>query len=835
MLLRNCNRKMFRQSFGLLVLLLIISFNSFSQSLINRELSNWKYYSTEKKKWMSVTVPGSVQSDLFEHELIFNPLKSKDYDAENPIPSSAHDYQATFNCTKSELATELAFLEFQGVDTYSEIFLNEQKILSTDNMFRSWKVNVKPFLKEQNRLHVHFLNIDSIETEKAKVLPYQLPETPRVFSRKAQYQYGWDFAAKLKTVGLWKPVMLTLSNATFVSNVFVNTQSCNSDLFSGTAEVHLVALNDSSIPLSFVIQENLLSFDTVVNVKKGDNMCYVPFSIAHPRLWNPVGSGEPLLYTLKVSMLSNASVYRKFGCREIVLHQDKDAAGSSFYFTVNGKRKFIKGSNIVPPSLYPASVDDKVYENLVLQAKNANMNMLRIWGGGYYFPDSFYDYCDRYGIMIWQDFMFACAMYPGDDAFMQTTKQEIVEHVNRLKSHPCIALFCGNNESDEGWKNWGWQNQFKYSSADSAKISNDYKMLFESMIPAVIDSLSPNINYHPSSPKNGWGRKQSLTEGDCHYWGVWWGFEPFANYSIKVGRFMSEYGFQGFPDLSFLKKYVEKCDTNDVSFRYHQQHGRGFETIDTYMKRDYPVSDSFPDYAYVSQLMQADEIEYTALTHRMRYPYCSGTLYWQFNDSWPSISWSSIDYALHPKLLYYRMKNAYAPVAMQVDTSNRKRNLMLHSEGNKLKSYLLKLSECTTNTNDIPYVQESKVINLFPDSVHNYFVLTSTSAKNRNVVYRYTLSELSDTSTVAECYLFNGMPKDLPLVKTDINMKIVEEQLIEISSNHFAYGVYLYDDEHSCIFSDNGFHLFPGEKKRIRVNGEVGRVKVKCMNNIVKH
>jgi beta-mannosidase len=250
------------------------------------------------------------------------------------------------------------------------------------------------------------------------------------------------------------------------------------------------------------------------------------------------------------------------------------------------------------------------------------------------------------------------------------------------------------------------------------------------------------------------------------------------------------------------------------------------------MKRDYPVSDSFPDYAYVSQLMQADEIENTALIHRKNYPYCSGTLYWQFNDSWPSISWSSIDYALHPKLLYYRMKNAYAPIVMFTDTSDGKRNLIFHNEGSKLKSFLLRITECTTNTADKPFMTDSKVVNLFPDSVQNYNVLTLTSGKNSNVVYHFSLSELSDTSKIAECFMFNGMPKDLPLVKANVDLKFAGEQMIEVSADHVAYGVYLYDDEHSCLFSDNGFHLIPGEKKLIKVQGDIARVKVKCLNNI---
>ncbi len=825
-------RRLLKQFFLLLAIVLFSNLNGSAQNATT--LSNWKYFSTVKNKWITATVPGAIQCDLMDHEIIDNPFNDPGYELSSKISSSSHNYQTIFSCTKQELLMENAFLDFQGIDTYAEVFLNGEKIFIADNMFRNWYIDVKYLLKQKNILNVHFLNLDSIESSKMKSLPYQLPEGARVFTRKAQYQYGWDFSAKVKTVGIWKPVTLLFHNGAFITDVFVNTISSTSALFMATAEVHLMASHDESLLLSFVIQENLLPFDSIVNVKKGNNTIRVPFSIANPQLWNVDGIGESLLYTLKVTAPFNATVFRKFGCREIILHQEKDSIGSSFYFTINGKRKFIKGSNIVPPDLFPSRVSDDVYERLVLQAKNANMNMLRIWGGGYYFPDSFYDYCDRYGIMIWQDFMFGCAMYPGDSAFMNTTKHEIMEQVNRLKSHPSMALFCGNNESDEGWKNWGWQDLFKYSSADSTTIANDYKKLFEVLIPQVIDSLAPAIFYYPSSPKNGWGRKQSLTEGDCHYWGVWWGFEPFANYNKKVGRFMSEFGFQGFPDLSFLKKYVSKCDTNDLSFRYHQQHIRGFETINTYMLRDYPVSDSFPDYAYVSQLMQADEIEITALNHRMHYPYCSGTLYWQLNDSWPSISWSSIDYALHPKLLYYRMKKAYAQQAMVCDTSNGKRLLNIHYEGSKRKPYLLRLSKCASNTNESSLNLETKVINLFPDSVQTFPILDFTPDKNKNIVYRFTLTELNDTISETDCYLFNSSPKELPLLNADVNLKIIGKQLLEVSSNRFTYGVYLYDDAHQCVFSNNGFHLFPGEKKIISITGNTALVKVKCLNNIAR-
>jgi beta-mannosidase len=303
--------------------------------------------------------------------------------------------------------------------------------------------------------------------------------------------------------------------------------------------------------------------------------------------------GEPHLYTITWELLRGSQIaekgHRRIGLRTIELVQDRDSIGQSFYFNINGLPVFIKGANYIPQESFLPRVPDSVYETLLEAARKAHMNMLRIWGGGIYEKELFYDLCDEKGILVWQDFMFACALFPGDSAFFNNVAAEVSDQVIRLRNHPCLALWCGNNEVDEGWKNWGWQRQYKYSPADSAAVYHDYLALFDSLIPAVLDRHDPWRPYIASSPLHGWGRSLSMKEGDSHYWGVWWGKEPFEVYERKTGRFMSEYGFQGFPDYKTLEKVTlpEDRQLGSAVMKSHQKHPTGFETIDEYLLRNY--------------------------------------------------------------------------------------------------------------------------------------------------------------------------------------------------------------------------------------------------------
>ncbi len=302
--------------------------------------------------------------------------------------------------------------------------------------------------------------------------------------------------------------------------------------------------------------------------------------------------------------------------------------------------------------------------------------MIRIWGGGIYEDEEFYRACDENGILVWQDFMFAGSFYPADNEFLDNVKEEVKDQINRLQNHPSIALWCGNNEIDEAIVNWGYQKQFKYSKEDSLQVWKDYKKLFHEAIPNTMkQNLTPDRNlYWPSSPSIGWGHKESLTEGDSHYWGVWWGEQPFEIYNEKTGRFMSEYGFQGMPTLATTKSMfsgISDLDLQNPTIKAHEKHARGWEIINKYMERDYKIPTGFVKYNYVSQLLQARGMKIAIEAHRRAKPYNMGTLYWQLNDCWPVVSWSSIDYSGNWKAFHYQSKRSFEPVIVSV-TENKK-------------------------------------------------------------------------------------------------------------------------------------------------------------------
>ncbi|MFM7014804.1 MAG: glycoside hydrolase family 2 protein, partial [Bacteroidota bacterium] len=811
-----------------------ICFSSVAQQISRRVLSDWTFSINTENIIHSATVPGDIQSDLIKENKLANPYYENIDTALSKLEKSTIIYECDFNCADVEL-NKNAVIRFNGLDTYAQVFLNDSLLFFSDNMFLSHDVSVGNILQSKNHLEIRFLSIDSIELSKIKALNYQLPEGNRVFTRKAQYQYGWDFAPKIKTIGIWKPIELFFFKNVFLQNLSVSNRPVNSSDYETTSLVDFYAEKDTLIQCTYYLSQfnkpivnqfeikpvyhNIIQCDTLLKLVKGYNSIRINNIIKNPGLWSMEKDADKNYYFLTFNF-SGQHLTKRIAFRDIKLDQTKDANGSSFKFIINGKPTFMKGVNIVPAGMFPASTPDSVYANLVKMAHDANMNMIRVWGGGYYLPDIFYNYCDEYGILVWQDFMFACAMYPGDDNFLASVKSEITQEVKRLSSHPCIALFCGNNEISEGWNNWGWQNQLHYSAQDSAHVQSDYMNLFEKLIPSIIDSIAPYSIYWPSSPKNGWGRKSSLKEGDCHYWGVWWGFEPFSNYHNRIPRFMSEYGFQGYPSNQLLLKYAGSIDSSDMRMRYHQKHPRGFETIATYLSRDYPIVKTDSSYAYLSQLMQAEEISRTAMIHRSSYPYCSGTLFWQLNDAWPSISWSSIDYSLQPKMLYSSIAKAYEEVAMFVDTNNHQWDLKIVNSTSSAIKAKLQIVQASTNTIDKPWFYEQNSITLNPDSVQKYGILQMVSDKNPNIIYQVRLYA-EDGGLITSCWHFNTMPNKLPLVNPGIKIKRSNASTIEITNEHFVYGLRVTDKNGVVCQEVNGVHLLPNSKLSIPYTGDI--------------
>jgi beta-mannosidase len=538
---------------------------------------NWFFRKQGNTYWLPATVPGTVHTDLMDNGVIRDPFIGENEKKVQWIEKLNWEYQTQFDIDERTYTKKNIELVFDGLDTYADVFLNDKLILQADNMFRGWRIDVKPLLKRtDNKLFIRFYSaqnkVDSIAKSK---LPFVLPDNPRVYARKAQYSFGWDFAPKLTTCGIWKSIRL-------IPNEF-----------------HFTCRN--TYP------------DSPWNIK---------------------------------------------------LIQYMDSAGKSFEFQANGKPIYIKGANWVPADVFLPRVKKDDYRKLLLMAKEAHINMLRIWGGGVYEDDCFYDLCDSLGIMVWQDFMFAGGMVPGDEHFFNNVKEEVKYHVGRLRVHPCIVLWCGNNEIDEAWHNWDWQQQFNLHGEDSARVWNDYKRLFEDSLKAWVNEYDGNRPYISSSPMHGWGRKESITEGDSHYWGVWWGLEDIDVFEKKTGRFVSEYGMQAMPNTELSKGNSEKEGLYSSTLKAHQKHPTGFETLKYYLNRYFLDSNkvdklSLDDYTYLTNCLQYYTLKNIIAIHRSKYPVNMGTMVWQLNDCWPGVTWSIIDHGKRPKGGYYAMKEAY--------------------------------------------------------------------------------------------------------------------------------------------------------------------------------
>lgn len=810
--------------FKSLVTFFLLLFSSIFAQTTYRNLGNEKWTFQKEKEVLKypATVPGTIHTDLLDNTLIPDPFFAANEKELQWIENENWEYETYFNLSASEWENQNIDVEFEGLDTYATVYLNGNLVLEADNMFRKWIISAKQYLKiGNNHLRVFFHSSVQKAKEAAKKIPYTLPEKERVFVRKAQCQFGWDWGPRFVTAGIWKKVQLKFWNSAKIENVKYRQIELNAEraIIEFTTEIYVAKVK--------TIQLKINGKTTTFNLKKGKNTLQTEYEIKHPKRWWCNGLGDPNLYpfTIAIAQKNNKLDAKKLaiGLKTIELVQEKDTLGKSFYFKLNGKPVFIKGANYVPPDSFLPRVPKTTYASLVENAKKTNMNMLRVWGGGVYADDAFYDACDANGILVWQDFMFACAMYPGDDKFVENVKQEVIDNVNRLQNHACIAIWCGNNENDEGWHNWGWQKQFGYSEQDSTKIWKDYQKIFQELIPNTLEKLLPKEKnlYWSSSPSIGWGRKESLWQGDSHYWGVWWGKEPFEIYTTKVGRFMSEYGFQGMPNLETLKKVLRKEDLNfnSTAFKNHQKHPTGYETINEYMQRDYTIPKDFENYLYVSQLLQARGMQIAIEAHRRAKPYCMGTLYWQWNDCWPVTSWSSLDYYGNWKALQYQVKRSFENRILSV--KEQKENYEIYSCNDTFEKYAETLhlevisldgkiqwnssQEATTEAN------ASTLIYSIPKKV-----LEKIDLKNAVLKVQY--------GAVRSNYFF-VKPKELKLTKPNITIRKMDTLTLEITSDVVAKEVFL-SSENSAFLEDNFMDILPNEKKIIKVSEPVKGLKV---------
>ena len=646
-----------------------------SQNVVEQSLNQgWTLTGDTLSINMQVDVPSVVQQSLYENGIIPHPYLGT---VENDllwISDHVWDYTLRFDVDSLLFGKEVVELVFEGLDTYADISLNGYELLSVDNQFREWKVDVKPYLKEKdNLLVVRFIGYDSaIMVLYDNVLPV-LPEKYAV-SRKAPYQHGWDWAPKYKNVGIWKPVKLMGWNEAHLEDAYAVTCSADTEHAVLTLHLDVETETDGTFEIGVSTGSTTLA-NRSLSLSKGRHHKVFPVFIQDPQLWWPNEMGEQPLYDFEVALKKGDRVLDtkrfKTGIRTFEMVDEPDSIGRAFYFKVNGVPIYAKGANYVPEEMIETWINADNTLRLLRMAQDAHFNMLRVWGGGIYPSDDFFNICDSLGILVWQDFMYAGTMYPGDVTFLDNARIEAEEQIRRLASHPSLALWCGGNEISEGYYNWGWQKSLGWSEEDDQAIKEGYDQLFKGILPWAVEIYDGSRPYWPSSPSKGWGRPESLTEGDVHYWGVWWGEQPYEMYREKVGRFNSEYGYQSYPDHSTLQKIAQgKALSKDAKvIAAHQKHPRGTRQIDDFIKRYYPnvKPKDFEDYVHLSQLSQAYGMEIAIEAHRTAKPYNMGTLYWQLNDAWPVTSWSSIDYYGNPKVFYERLKTLYAPVLLSLD------------------------------------------------------------------------------------------------------------------------------------------------------------------------
>jgi len=703
--------------FLVMVLVLIIRCSSEEKSRENMKVEinkNWVFKQSDKTEWLTAKVPGDVHSDLLRNKVIEEPYYRLNEHDLQWIDKEDWEYKSLFDVDEQLLNKNKIEMVFEGLDTYAEVILNGKHILSSDNMFRIWEVDVKEHLKlKNNELKVLLKSAINVGLKKLAKEKIQYPIPPNdlseigkigdkkvsIFTRKAGYHYGWDWGPRFVTSGIWRPIKLKAWDDAQLIDVFFRQMNLTDEKADLNAILEINVDTKTSCEIKIVNGEKIIAQKSI-DLQKGLNNIEIPITINNPKLWWPNGLGEQYLYDFKAVVCINNQLAdeksHQIGLRTIEVVQEDDNYGESFYFKVNGHPVFIKGANYIPNDIFLNEVTPEKYEYIIQSAVDANMNMLRVWGGGIYENEIFYKLCDEKGLMIWQDFMFACSMYPGDEEFLTSVKQESIDNVKRLRNHPSIALWCGNNENRMGWTWWGWEKKTTKEQGQEVTdyLYKTYEKMYHEILPETVRKYDTDRFYWSSSPVSSMGKLPNFESGDYHYWGVWWGKEPFAKYETVMPRFMSEFGFQSFPEFSTVKKFAEPEDYDIYSevMKSHQRSSIGNETIEEYMLRDYKKPQDFQTYLYVSHVLQAEGVGFGIEAHRRNRDKCMGTLYWQLNDCWPVASWSSIDYYGKWKALQYYAKKLFKPILISPHKEDGKVNIYIVSDLLENQKAIMKLT-----------------------------------------------------------------------------------------------------------------------------------------------
>lgn len=805
----------------------------------------------EATQWRSAQVPGSVHTDLLAHDLIPNPYAGAPEAGLQWIGLADWEYQAHFDVDAATLARAHAELTFEGLDTFAEVTLNDRPLLKANNSHRTWRARVDDGLKARdNTLRIVFRSPITTLLPGVQAMPHKIagnypspygdePKDAMVgnFVRKPGYHFGWDWGPRYVTAGIWRPVTLESWDVQRITDVAVQTQALDETqaTLQVDVEVERAAAGNAQVQVTLLDPDGRVAatVEQPAHFRKGVQVVSVPVQLAQPRRWWPVGYGEQARYTVRTVVdagkQGRAEHQLRTGLRTVELRREVDRdGGQGFAFVINGVPIFAKGANVIPFYAFPARVDAARLRRDLTAARDANMNMVRNWGGGYYEDSTFFDIADELGLLVWQDFMFGGGMQPGyDSAFRQNVVAEARDNVRRLRRHPSIVLWCGNNEEETAWKDWGHGRDL--TAADPAfakKVWQGYVDLFGHDLRQVVSEHGLGVPYWSSSPSNDLDeRANDSTRGDKHYWQVWGNPAlPVQAYLHETPRFMSEYGLQAWPSLRTLEGIIpadqQQVDSPVVKAHQKFMAGEGNQRLLQYIEREFGAPRNFNDFVYLSQVTQAEGIALAALHHRTSRPYTMGSLYWQLNDVWPGASWSSIDYAGRWKALHFHARRFFADHAVAaLRDEGVTRVSLLNDRTEPLRGqWRLRVMDVDGRVRS----DERKAVTVPPLAALDVGRFTDAQLLGKADPMRtVAVAELLDGErVVSRQVVYFVVAKDMRLPKARIVSRWSREgddTVLELRSARLARGVWVEFDGFDAVLDDNALDLVPGEPVRIRV------------------
>lgn len=803
----------------------------------------WRMREADSETWHSAHVPGSVYADLMADGTMPDPFwRENELDAFERMKKD-YVYQRAFTVTEAQLAHAHVELVCEGLDTLAHVSLNGREIAFADNMHITWVWDVKEQLHAgENTLEIRFDSPILYCAKKAEEAPgWESSDATPGFRhlRKAHCMFGWDWGPRLPDAGIWRPIFLRTWDAARLENALM-LQAHHDGVVDVTIRPEIAGESAWSAEITapdgeVIIIPETTAAEQVVRVK-------------NPQLWWPNGLGKQPLYRVTVRLATGDTRVWRIGLRTMTVSREKDEWGEEFCHVVNGMKVFAMGADYIPEDNILARVTPERTRRLLEDCKAANFNAIRVWGGGYYPDDAFYDICDELGLMVWQDLMYACAFYDLTPDFERSIRVETHQNVARLRHHASLALICGNNEME-----------MFMAGANSALINHrtwefvptyphhitDYVKMFEYILPAIVKETAPQTYWWPASPSSGgnFDAPNDENRGDNHYWDVWHGEKPFTEYRKFFFRYASEFGFQSFPCLKSVEQFTLPDDRNIFSrvMERHQRNQAANGKILSYLSQTFRYPNSFDDLLYASQLMQAEAIRYGVEHWRRNRGRCMGAIIWQLNDIWPVASWASIDYYGRWKALHYAAKRFFAPVMISAEEEGEL------SQNPKINEYhpaplekSFRLNVCNETLRDVTgevfwalrtpdgaIVRQNQQTLTIPAMSAKW--LDKVDCADASLTGHYvSFAFVVDDVALSEGTCIFCAPKHFEFVDPRLTVETCGDTLV-VTSHAYAKQVWLESEDADLLLDDNAFDMNPGTKVVRVVKGTAEKVRVRSV------